>query len=491
MHKKNASGSARNSISENTTRSSLVSGGSRALRRLSKVAVAVAASSVLALWGTDAEAATLPINVTNVPQLYAAFQIADSRPSDVIEIRLAPGLYSLVKNTSTSDPEDTSSRTSGRLKLKYGKVKLIGGANRGAAFDFVIDGGWFGQNEIEYRTTAFAMVGVAGGSVRPELYIYGVRFENAWGPRMPPIQVLNARFEMYNSTISNTQVDGSGGGALYVNNKSNITISHSFFEYNSLYWAVSGETCGGAFDSGGAVQIANSNAWIENSTFMGGIACRGGALSYSGSSSYRLVVNQSTFIDNFAQTVGGALNVTGAGAVTLNFNTIAHNVAARQKAVGLTREPKTGGGIIFNEYTGSLRMVGNLVGNNATENPFVSEGAAPDGKDCYVNGPFTSSRVVNGNLLRERGNCTFIPTGPLVGTSASPVDPGIGGLVEGTIGNGSSGTILVRPVVPGSRALGAFQGNSSTSCFATDQLDIFRSFSAPPRCTVGAVEYPF
>ncbi|HEX6276669.1 MAG TPA: hypothetical protein VFZ53_26685 [Polyangiaceae bacterium] len=488
MYKKNASGSARDSISENTTRSSLVSGGSRALRRLSKVAVAVAASSVWALWGTDAEAATIPINVSTVQQLYSAFQIADSRPSDVIEIRLAPGTYSLVKNTSASDPKDLSSRTSGRLKLKSGKVRLVGGPNRGAAFDFFIDGGWNNQDGVHNQTTAFAMVGVMGGSARPELYIYGVRFENAWGPsEVPPFQLFNARFEMYNSSVSKTRVDNSGGGALYANNKSSVTISHSFFEYNSLNYVIQGLPCGGAFNSGGALQIANSNAWIENSTFKGGIACRGGALSYSGSSSYRLVVNQSSFIDNFAQTVGGAINVSGTSPVTLNFNTIAHNEAGRR---GGGDEPLAGGGIIFNNYTGSLRMVGNLLGNNVTVNSDDGNGAPADGKDCFVNGPFTSSRVVHGNLLRERGNCTFIPTGPLVGTSASPVDPGIGGLMEGIIGNGSSGSILVRPVVPSSLALGAFQSNSSHSCFSTDQLDIFRAL-ASTRCTVGAVEYPF
>ncbi|HEX6276668.1 MAG TPA: hypothetical protein VFZ53_26680 [Polyangiaceae bacterium] len=490
MDKKNASESAGGFNSENTTWSSWVSRGSRALRRLSKVAAS--ASAIFALWGTDAEAATIPVSVSTVPQLYAAFQVADSRPSDVIEIRLAPGVYSLVKNTSTSDPGDTSSRTSGRLKLKYGKVKLIGGANRGASFDFIIDGGWFGNNGY---TTAFAMVGVDGSSFRPELYVYGVRFENAWGARMPPIQVLNARFEMYNSSVSNTRVDGSGGGALNANSNSSITISHSFFQYNSVYWAVQGHSCGGSFDSGGALQISNSNAWIENSTFMGGIACRGGGLSFTASSSYRLVVNQSSFIDNVARTLGGGIHIggvaSGSPAVTLNFNTIAHNVAAQQPPNIGFGQPQAGGGVAFDGYTGSLRMVGNLVGNNVTVFPLVSGGAAPDGKDCFISGAFTNSRVVNGNLLRERGNCTFIPTGPLVGTSAAPVDPGIGGLVEGTIGNGSSGTILVRPVVPGSRALGGFQSNSSTSCFATDQLDIFRSFSAPPRCTVGAVEYPF
>jgi hypothetical protein len=122
-------------------------------------------------------------------------------------------------------------------------------------------------------------------------------------------------------------------------------------------------------------------------------------------------------------------------------------------------------------------MVGNIVGNNDTVFPFKSGADAPDAKDCHVDGTFRSSRVVNGNLLREQGTCTFIPTGSLVGTSASPVEPGLGGLMEGPIGNGNSGTILVRPVIPGSRALGAFQSNSR--------------ILSPTMCTIGAIENPF
>jgi hypothetical protein len=486
MPKNNVSVSVPDSVSQNMPRPLSASSGSRVLKRLSKITAGVTASSVLALWATAAEAATIPVNVSTVQQLYAAFQLADSRASDTIEIRLAPGTYSLVKNTS--EPADTSSRTSGRLKLKYGKVKLIGGANRGASFDYVIDGGWYGQ--LEY-TTALAMVGQAGSSFRPELYIYGVRLQNAWGEGKPPIQVLNARLDMYNSTVYNTRVDGGGGGGLYANNNSSITINRSFFQHNSVWWAVQGNRCGGAFNSGGALQIANSHAWIENSTFMGGIACRGGGLHFTASSSlYRLVVNQSTFSENNSRTRGAGIFVGGAAGVTLHFNTISHNVGAQQPPNIGTGETQAGGGITFDGYTGSLRMVGNIVGNNLTVFPFKSGAAAPDAKDCHVDGTFTSSRVVNGNLLREQGTCSFIPTGPLVGTSASPVEPGLGGLMEGPIGNGNSGTILVRPVIPGSRALGAFQSNSNTSCFSFDQTDIIRILS-PTTCTIGAVENAF
>jgi hypothetical protein len=301
--------------------------------------------------------------------------------------------------------------------------------------------------------------------------------------------VVNARLDMFNTTVSRTRVDGSGGGGLYANNNSDVTITKSFFQNNTVDNAVQQKRCGGVFDSGGALSIANSNVWIHGSTFQGGVACRGGAIFFSASSNstYKLVLNQSTVTQNEARTRGAGIHINQGGSVTLTFNTISDNFAGLQPTNVSTGETQGGGGISFESYAGSLQVFGNIVANNTVQYPLKSGQQNLDAKDCLVEGPFTGSRSVNGNLLREQGTCTFIATGPLVGTSAAPVDPKLGSLIEGAIGSGNTGTILVRPPLSGSKALGAYRQNGTAPCSTLDQIDKLRPW-APGSCTIGSVE---
>lgn len=127
-------------------------------------------------------------------------------------------------------------------------------------------------------------------------------------------------------------------------------------------------------------------------------------------------------------------------------------------------------------------MAGNIFAKNVVVNPFQNGQPTPDGDDCFIESTFTSSRTTNGNILGERGNCTFIATGPLVGTNAAPVDPRLGGKTEGTMAFG--GSIIVHFPEPGSPALGGYL-NATISCQPDDQRGTFRPTN---NCTIGSVE---
>ena len=427
--------------------------------------------------GTTA-ALTQVINVSTVSQLYGAFRTAASS-SNAIEVRLAPGTYFLTSPSST-DPGDTTNLSTGSLKVKRGNVTLIGASNLSGASSFVIDGGRNSGRRIP-------LLYVAGsGNPQPVVTVKGITFQNSSGPTArSPIHVNLGVLKMSNSVVFNTQTQGQGGGGLYANTKSNITLSRCLFSNNVLEGGLGSTRCGGFFDDGGALQISNSSAFIEYSTFISGIACRGGGIFISGTPSDTFSINQSTITNNEAKTRGGGLMIFGNPKVNLNFNTISSNTAGTQQVVVGNEAHIAGGLSVANTTTasGSLRLVGNIIAQNDVVHPLVNGSSSVDGTDCYLEGPSPSISAQNGNLIGERGNCGFISTGPLVGTHAAPVDAGLFSPTD--MGGGIfPGSITVQPPLSGSRALHAYQPSGTNFCPSNDQLGMVRT--SP--CTIGSVE---
>ena len=121
---------------------------------------------------------------------------------------------------------------------------------------------------------------------------------------------------------------------------------------------------------------------------------------------------------------------------------------------------------------GGIWLRGSISGSLIAGNT-VAEG---DAHDCYSSGSIVSG---GGNILGNGGeggfNCGFTAATDLVGSSAAPVLPNLGTLVD------NGGPTRTRVPNPGSPAI-----DRGGPCPATDQRGLFRFAAAP--CDSGAVE---
>jgi hypothetical protein len=434
-----------------------------------------ALGAVIALSGslatTPASAALRVVNVSNVTQLYKAFGDADADANNQYEIRMAAGYYRL---TCPPNDGDTSNHTRGSLKLRYGNVRLIGAASEGDNSDYMIDGG--------YESNLCSSIFYVGNSTtfQPRLEVRNVKLQNAYSNQYgrSPIDVTNATLILSGVRMQRMRSQ-TPGGAIYAS-RSNVTITSTFIQDANIPSATV-DYCGGVVLSGGALYLSNTSASIRNSTITSSGACRGGAIWWAGSSFNSLTIDQSTFAQNWAINRGGALIVGGPGSLNIIFSTIASNTAAISNRP--VSEGRYGGGIAFAGFTGPLNMYGNIIAQNVTLYPAIQNQPTPDGKDCYVVADFTTNRSLGTQLVGERGNCSFFPTSPLVGTASFPVNPGFVGL--SSMANISGAFFDVYPLDDGSPALGAFSGSGGPqSCRSTDQLGMSR-FSP---CDLGSIE---
>jgi hypothetical protein len=431
---------------------------------------------------SESSAATVRVNVSNVTQLYNAFRDADARPSDLFEIQLSPGTYSLVCASSS----DTS-RTSGALKLRSGKVRLLGGSNEGQSRDFFIDGGLRrGNNGALTKCSSFFHLKGSSTqpSAQPQLEVQGVTLANGGSNDngVQPIFVSLGRFTLIHSQIEFTRTQTFPGGALFASNAV-VNMFGSTVLDAAHSNARAGQCSTGVHPVGGAFHFETSTATIQYSTIMQSSACRGGAINFqSSSSSHTLRVEESTIALNLAWTRGGGIMASGPGKLTLLFNTIAQNVSGRESSSFNTNEPRYGGGIAFSGYTGPLTMYGNIIAENVNEHPFLPNLPAPDGNDCYAGGTFTSTRTLGTQLVGQRGNCSFLPSSPLVGTSSSPVNPQFFGLVN--MQNAWGGDLEMFQLEPTSPAMNAFPGTWPLTCPSVDQAGNPRTTP----CDLGSVE---
>ena len=241
--------------------------------------------------------------------------------------------------------------------------------------------------------------------------------------------------------------------------------------------------------SGGGVEV---NSWSGNTNFYATestIAYNssryngGGIRSTSGDGPSTIVLVNSTVSHNQTDQHGGGISngsmgegggIFGDGYAELYNVTITQNVADADQYEG-----GDGGGLF-----GSAILSNTIIANNSDNSP-------PGEKKPDVAGSFTSGgyNVIGDNT----GGSGFSATGDQVGSSKTPLDPGLGPLQNNggpTIARGEP--TYTHALRNGSPALnrGDPTGclDDSSTLLTNDQRDFLRPDSASGRCDVGAVE---
>jgi uncharacterized repeat protein (TIGR01451 family)/uncharacterized delta-60 repeat protein len=281
---------------------------------------------------------------------------------------------------------------------------------------------------------------------------------------------LRAEDSVFSNNEASLTNGNSAGGAIHTGG-SPVEIRRSRFESNR------------AVSSGGA--ISSARHWIEDSAFTSNTALDGAAVDASGN----LTVGGSTFSNNAASRVGGALRVWYGGRTTLSNVTLSGNRAAYrgggvfvETALDLNNvtiagnTAGDGGGAIFNHYTASAtRFRNSVIAQNTTDSgswPDLGSGQATFFSDGH-------------NLIGNTKDAPFTPDASDVhGTQAAPLDPRLGPLQD------NGGLTPTQALLPGSPALDAgnpaIPGSGGTACEATDQRGVARGAAAP--CDMGAFE---
>ena len=255
-------------------------------------------------------------------------------------------------------------------------------------------------------------------------------------------------------------ITGTGGAAIQ-SLTSDLTIDHCLFSGNTN--PVTGTPYGGAIRSTlGTLHVSRSN--FVNNTVFGSLGGLGGAIYVSHISGPHLsessIVN-CTFKGNQA-VIGGAIELGNiVGTITLRNLTITNNFAER------------GGGISVGDsgFEANLTLDHCIVASNSSPiSADISYNLGGGGNHLKASGP---------NLIGDNSSVDSIfPTGALVGTQASPLDPLLG--VHANYG-GVTDTI---PLLAGSPAIDA--GVITTSAPPTDQRGLARSVGTAP--DLGAYE---
>src|SRR5262245_12860416 len=242
-------------------------------------------------------------------------------------------------------------------------------------------------------------------------------------------------------------------------------------------------TNNGAGLEGGAIWINSGILSISRSTFDHNSADFGGTMvvgnifsSSTPPQQTQVVVNDSSFTDNFAFQMG----LGGAGIVIRSFfvssSVIVNNSTFARNSVGLSTSP--GGIALVNLGFGTLvlnnsivvdnvdpfgRRVGAVVGATVIQNTIIARNTQDCGRD---------NRSAGNNLIGNPANCqiTLRPT-DIVG------DPGLGQFVDdGSPGNGHY------PLLSNSPAIGAA---NNAACPPEDQIGQKRQGG----CDIGAIEF--
>ena len=185
------------------------------------------------------------------------------------------------------------------------------------------------------------------------------------------------------STLSYNLADDGYGGAIY--NYGALDVSNSSFHYNSA-----GGGFGGAIHNNGTT--ATEPLTIENSSFMGNAAARGGGImNYSGA----ITISNSAINGNSASYGGGIFSegINGPAALVLSDSTISGNTAANN-----------GGGI--NNNFGAMAVSGTSISDNSA--PFggglFNSSNEADFEVAFSNSTFFNNAAdLGGGILNARG----------------------------------------------------------------------------------------
>jgi len=262
------------------------------------------------------------------------------------------------------------------------------------------------------------------------------------------------------STFSNNTADGVYAGAL-ATNATSTTITDSTFDSNH---GTSGNPSGSL---GGAVMISNQVTALRVTFSNNDTTGQGGAVFAGANTPAQLDCNDCTFSGNTAAQGGGAVATgNGSGLVRLASSTVTANTAA------------TGGGLFAGAANG-IRIKNTIVAGN-------TNAGAPD---CTGAGISSSDY----NLIGDGTGCTIAArTGDQIGSSGSPIDPGLGPLAN------NGGTIKTHALLATSPAGEAGNPAGCTDFTATAIVTDGRNESrvvdgnndGTARCDIGAVEAP-
>lgn len=282
----------------------------------------------------------------------------------------------------------------------------------------------------------------------------------------------------------NLTIHGPGANVLGVDGGGGIQV----FRITAGNVIISGLRISNGFVSGagGGVQVDGGNLTLNNCLISGNIAeSAGGVVVFTGSS---LTINNSTIAGNESFVEGGGVSNRG-GTLTLTNSTILGNIAPDGGGVSvegggtatilnctITGNGNAGGS---SGEIGGLRVVSGSTVN--LKNTIVAENIVSGTSIADVGGTVNSQ---GNNLIgNNNGAVGSFPAGnpnanqDIVGTSASPINPLLGGLFS------NGGTTQTRALLAGSPAIDA--GNN-TGAPTTDQRGAARPVGAA--VDIGAFE---
>jgi predicted outer membrane repeat protein len=288
-----------------------------------------------------------------------------------------------------------------------------------------------------------------------------------------------------NCIVENNQA--ASGGAVYVENGAFLAINTVFRNNQALAGA------------GGAISILNGSFFALRSVFDGNSASSvGGAISHpqTGQHSIATQVHNSLFINNRAQSAGGAIytNTTSGGAVY--FSTLANNRAEGPSASFLAGGTGTGtpsvtgpvgGGVYAVGQIGALELANSIVSGNETV-----VGATRTADDCGVLSGFGQVTGFAYNIIGALGNCNNNATFHAEPVSFQPYDSTLGrlGLFPGAAVDSATGVAnaFACDYVGSLSGFGANRPTPNTRAFnAPDRLNEARPIGGA--CDLGAFEY--
>jgi hypothetical protein len=288
--------------------------------------------------------------------------------------------------------------------------------------------------------------------------------------------------------MSNTAPYSHGGA---IGNYATLRLANSKFIGN---WASAN---GGGIDMGGNVAVTNTT-FINNTGLRGGgINTYGGALTIVGSSFISntanwwggglandasvTTVSGSTFSDNYSAVIGGGLETSGAGALTLINSTISANRAITEGG-GLYWYPGVGTGLVTilnstianntaGAQGGNIYAGGSANASITLKNTLIAAGA-PNNCDATLSS--------QGRNLESANTCGLNAVGDKIN-----VNPKLGPLQN------NGGATWTHMLLAGSPAVDA---GTNSGCPAIDQRGVSRpidgNHDGSAVCDIGAVEAP-
>lgn len=267
-----------------------------------------------------------------------------------------------------------------------------------------------------------------------------------------PDDANGGRIRIFKTVFRGNSAAGQGGAVqAWVYPPDQVFVSDTTFDSNQVVPRPGGD----AF--GGALRLGNGKMVVANTTFVNNLARNQGGAVWVGGDQTDVTLNNVTLADNVAASVNGADGLGGGimvagGRLSVNNATIAGNQAGFM-----------GGGI----YGGGSNVVlkNTIIADNTANNPWNMS------RQC------TALLANGGNNLQYPANNPTDPARPECTTGIQVIDPQLSRLAD----NGGPTWTMALP--PGSSAIDA--GNAAT-CLPTDQRGILRPQGSS--CDIGAYE---